>query len=273
MSVLKNIQIAIENSNVIKRGEYIKEGSTKYISTDVNLAIENTKLYKSEEVSRLSKQIQEILQSQLYETLIEVTPETTTEACYRLIEEGVWDVVCLNFASAVVPGGGYLTGSSAQEECLARASALYHCLLTQEEYYNHNKSLNSTLYSDYIIYSPKVPFFRDDKHEFLASPVKISVITAPAVNKKYLKREEKVKVDIVMENRIDKILALAVERGHETLVLGAWGCGVFKNNPKKIAISFRSLLEGKYKGAFKKVVFAIPRNKDKNLETFKNILV
>lgn len=49
--------------------------------------------------------------------------------------------------------------------------------------------------------------------------------------------------------------------GHRRLVPGAWGCGVFRNDPaRRVAAAFRALLEpgGRFAGAFEHVVFGIP---------------
>src|SRR5258705_8268933 len=59
----------------------------------------------------------------------EVTGETTGAAARRLASTHA-HVAVLNFASAKNPGGGFLGSARAQEEDLARASALYPCLLT-----------------------------------------------------------------------------------------------------------------------------------------------
>src|SRR6185312_12808515 len=91
-------------------------------------------------------------------------------------------VVALNFASAKNPGGGFLGGAKAQEEDLCRCSALYTCQLTQSAYYEVNRATSSMLYTDNIIYSPDVPFFRDDRLQLLDEPFTVSIITAPAPN-------------------------------------------------------------------------------------------
>ena len=70
-------------------------------------------------------------------------------------------VAALNFASATAPGGGFLTGARAQEESIARSSGLFHCLDGRQMYARHRAVLDA-MYSDYVIYSPAVPVFRDD---------------------------------------------------------------------------------------------------------------
>src|ERR1041385_8826863 len=108
-------------------------------------------------------------------TQIEVRNETTFEALQRLAN-GVDHVACLNFASATNPGGGFMSGAQAQEEALARSSALYPCLLRAPEYYEQNRAGRSAIYLDLIIFSPLVPFFRDDSGGLLETPILVSVI-------------------------------------------------------------------------------------------------
>ncbi|WP_259391506.1 TIGR02452 family protein [Paenibacillus sp. 1011MAR3C5] len=116
-----------------------------------------------------------------YDTIIEVTEETTLAAAARLAKEEE-EICCLNFASAKHPGGGFLTGARAQEESLARASGLYPTIVQMKEMYSHNAWQRICLYSDYIIYSPKVPVFRDDSGVLLDKAYPVSIITSPAVN-------------------------------------------------------------------------------------------
>src|SRR5262245_59910177 len=101
-------------------------------------------------------------------TRIEVANETTLAAARRLVTDG-HRPVALNFASARNPGGGFLGGARAQEESLCRASALYACLAGQPMYEFHRR-LPDCLYTNYALYSPDVPVFRDDGGELLAEP-------------------------------------------------------------------------------------------------------
>lgn len=192
-------------------------------------------------------------------TAIAVTSETTIEALVRLAPKG-GHLGCLNFASAKRPGGGFLGGAQAQEESLARASGLYACLQTRSEYYARNKDFRSPLYLDIVLYSPSVPFFRDDNGGWLDAPVLASVITAAAPNARALAEQDKFDAEdvaIVLRSRSELVLALAAHHEIDRLVLGAWGAGVFGNDPALVARTFRDLLAGKYAGAFAEVVFAV----------------
>jgi uncharacterized protein (TIGR02452 family) len=180
-------------------------------------------------------------------------------------------IVCLNFASAKNPGGGFRGGSQAQEESLARASGLYSCLERMHGYYRANRTAKSCLYTDNMVYSPGVPVFRDDDDRLLPRPYEVAIITAPAVNAGAVRRNEYRNVALIeptMLGRIEKVLSLAVIHGHRRLVLGAWGCGVFENDPAKVAAWFHTHLccNATFKHAFDTVVFAVrSRTEDKSI--------
>jgi putative RNA 2'-phosphotransferase len=192
-------------------------------------------------------------------TQITVTSETTIEALVRLAPDG-GHIGCLNFASAKRPGGGFLGGAQAQEESLARASGLYPCLNGHPDYYARNRAFGSALYLDLVLYSPRVPFFRDDNGGWLPSAVLASVITAAAPNVSALKEAnafDEEDVAEVLQHRSELVFAVAAHHKIERLVLGAWGAGVFGNDPGQVARIFRDLLAGPYAGAFAHVVFAV----------------
>ena len=193
---------------------------------------------------------------------IEVTPESTQQAAYRLIvKEGVGDVVLLNFASAKNAGGGFLNGAKAQEEDLCRSSGLYLCQLEQPDYYAANRAEKSMLYTDHIIYSPRVPFFRVSGDGLLNECFYPSVITAPAPNAGvFLQREPHGAAALAqtLQRRADYVLAVAKDQAQKNLVLGAWGCGVFRNPPEQVAAAFaQSLRQPEFADCFERIVFAI----------------
>ena len=192
-------------------------------------------------------------------TKISVTSETTIDAMIRLAPRG-GHLACLNFASAKRPGGGFLHGAQAQEESLARASGLYPCLQTRPEYYARNKDFRSPMYLDIVLYSPCVPFFRDDNGAWLDLPVLASVITAAAPNVSELRKQNKFDaedVELALRTRSELVLAVAAHHRVDRLVLGAWGAGVFGNDPALVAKIFKDLLSSQFAGAFEEVVFAV----------------
>jgi len=60
-----------------------------------------------------------------------------------------------------------------------------------------------------------------------------------------------------MDRRIQKVLAIAATHGHEALVLGAWGCGVFGNDTPEVAELFHHALNHHFRGVFTKIIFAV----------------
>ena len=239
---------------ICEAGHYInRSGARINIAAELDAAKSGTKLYSLESIATISP-------PKHHQTHIEVRNETTFQALARLAPKTTGHLACLNFASAKNPGGGFLNGAIAQEEALAAASGLYPCLLRQPEYYERNRAHRSALYLDLAIYSPLVPFIRDDSGALLAKPVLASVITAPAPNAGAIANNEPgnlSKVRPALERRAELVLGVAVVEKVDHLVLGAWGCGVFRNDPELVAHTFKNLLGEKYSGAFTNVAFAV----------------
>ena len=204
------------------------------------------------------------------ETRVQVTNETTLGASRRLVECGLRPLA-LNFANGVQPGGGFLLGARAQEEVLCRSSALYQTLLGDPMYDAHGKRPlpDST---DWAIYSADVPVFRTDDGSDLPRPWLLSFITCAAP---YAPAIGQPAAGALLRHRIHRVLAIARAYGHVALVLGAWGCGAFKNDPHRTAGDFRQALEADYRGAFSDVVFAISdwSPERKSLGPFRDVFV
>ncbi len=192
---------------------------------------------------------------------ISVTGETTQVAAHRLAHHQGLDVCALNFASARNAGGGFLNGAKAQEEDVTRCSGLYPCLLTQPTYYDVNRAQRSLLYTDHLIYSPRVPFFRTRSRDLCDYTYAASILTAPAPNAGQALRRDPgagAAIEICMRRRAGKVLAAMRDRDERNLILGAWGCGVFRNDPAMVADAFGRWLEGPvFAGAFDTVLFAV----------------
>jgi uncharacterized protein (TIGR02452 family) len=190
--------------------------------------------------------------------IVEIRNITTFGGVEYLRFKG-FDPVALNFASATTAGGGFLNGARAQEEYLARSSALWACL-RNNMMYSYHRARQDPFYSDYVVYSPNVLVFRNDVGELLEAPYKCSIITSPAVHAYGVQRYMPARVGeitTVMWRRILKVFAVAERHGHKSLVLGAWGCGAFGNDGNEIAKLFRKALEENFRGAFEYVLFAI----------------
>src|SRR5262249_8431514 len=184
-------------------------------------------------------------------TQIRVTNESTLTAASGLASAG-HRPVALNFASARHPGGGFLGGALAQEESLARSSALYTCLDGNPMYAWH-ETHRDPFYTDYAIYSPDTPVFRDDDGVLLEEPYPCAFITCAAVNARVaLDRDPACGPTIraAMARRIVRVLAIAAAHAHAHIVLGAWGCGVFGNDPHEIAMLFHAAVRGPYRDVF-----------------------
>ncbi|MET7452655.1 TIGR02452 family protein [Streptomyces sp. NPDC005574] len=193
-------------------------------------------------------------------TSFEVTGESSLEAARRLAAAG--PVAVLNFSSARNPGGGYLNGAQAQEEALCRASALYACLVAVREFYDHHRAHRDPFYTDRVIHSPGVPVFRDDRGRLLDEPYAAGFLTAAAPNAGVVLRaapERRSELPRALALRAERVLETAAAHGYRRLVLGAWGCGVFQNDPAQVAAAFRALLGpgGRFADTFAHVVFGI----------------
>ena len=194
---------------------------------------------------------------------VEVADEDTMTAARRLARYGL-NVVALNFASARNPGGGWLTGAEAQEESLARSSALVAALTAPgpcAAHYADGSGSRDALYTHDMIYSPAVPVFRDEASlQLLPQPWPLAFISAAAPNAGVAVRKHAVSakaVEAIYAERAERVLALAHKRGHDAIVLGAWGCGVFQNDPPMVARVFGRLLHGRFRGCFRVVAFPI----------------
>jgi uncharacterized protein (TIGR02452 family) len=187
----------------------------------------------------------------LESTRLQVANETTLAAARRLLDDGE-RVLALNFANGIHPGGGFLGGARAQEETLCRSSALYVTLEGDPMYAEHEQRPlpDST---DWAILSPDVPVFRDDDGAPLDRPWLLSFLTCAAPYAPGVGHRQSAEL---LRQRIERVVAIAEACGTTGLVLGAWGCGAFGNDPAQTARDFRSALEARA-GAFSQVVFAI----------------
>lgn len=227
---------------------HTKEMSKKYKS-EIALSIENTKFYDRQPDLETSGDLPKI----------EIVDLDSVSAIHKYSSE---NMAVLNFASYKFPGGGFIRGSSAQEEALCQHSYLYNVISDFDKtvYEWNRNNLNKGMYLNRGLYSPDIMF--DDR-------TKCSVITVPAPNKSVMLKygnfteEENAKALI---NRVKFIIDIATENNVKTLILGAFGCGVFKQDPVEVATLFKKVLRG---SSFDKVVFAIPRGT--NYNAFKRV--
>ncbi|KIF05772.1 hypothetical protein PL81_11285 [Streptomyces sp. RSD-27] len=250
-------EIARENALIVAAGGYrTRSGRQVSLAADLAEARAGTRIYGPNPVIPDGESVRGSLP-----TAFEVTGESSTVAARRLAgESGRGAVAVLNFASARNPGGGYVRGAKAQEEALCRASALYETLLEAPEYYEVHRAGKSTFYTDRVIHSPGVPVFRDDRGELLETPFRVGFLTSPAPNAGTIRRQEPeraLEIPAALARRARRVLEVAALHGYRQLVLGAWGCGVFRNDPEEVAQAFRRPLTGRFTGTFDRVVFAV----------------
>lgn len=256
--------LARQTLAILEGGSYVDASGLRVdISQQTAACVDGTVLYSPAELRELVASLYEATNAGSRATQFEVTGETTLAAARRIVDQfGGERTLCLNFASAKNPGGGFLGGSQAQEESLARSSALYPSLISQPAYYEANRACRTAIYTEHMILSPNVPVFRDDPGKLLAQPYSVHMLTAPAVNAGAINANEPAnEASIVpkMLERIEMVLAIAAERTYEQLILGAWGCGVFRNDPATIAELFAKALkvDRRFSNRFRMVTFAI----------------
>ena len=246
--------IARQTEEIIAAGTYRTSGGrTVTIAAAVEAARAGTRMFGPDPVKT-----PQVVPA---DTVFEVTGESSLEAAHRLIAHSGETVAVLNFASARNPGGGFLNGAQAQEEALCRASALYTCVREVRGFYDHHRAHRDPFYTDRVIHSPAVPVFRDDHGRLLDAPYTVGFLTAAAPNAGVVQRQAPERVaDLprALAARAERVLETAAACGHRRLVLGAWGCGVFRNAPAQVAGAFYELLvKGRFEGHFEEVVFAV----------------
>lgn len=201
------------------------------------------------------------------ETIIEVIDEDCLEATVRLAKEGYFPAV-LNMASRQNPGGGVLKGSRAQEESIFRRTDIFKSLY-QFVPYGENFGV-PVAKSQYPldpnfggIYSPDVLLFRHPESKecaLLETPEYINVISVAAMRNPELTPSGDISRHLIkgVKNKMRTIFRIALRHRHDALVLGAWGCGAYRNPPRHIASLFHEVLnEKEFKNKFRKIVFAI----------------
>jgi uncharacterized protein (TIGR02452 family) len=251
-------QIAEETVSILHRGDYVTPtGKFVSIADLVQSCREATRYFTPDDLESLRARTHSVPAT--HTTSIEVVNETTLQGIASLLGQSTSPVAALNFASAKNPGGGFLNGSQAQEESLARSSALYSSLLRVPQYYQGHRSQSSCLYSDAMILSPNCPVFRSDEGKLLDSPQLVTFITSAAPNAGAIRNSaERAKIPRVLKQRAESVLTLAATHGYTRLILGAWGCGVFRNDPSMVAEIFAELLNRKdWKGRFEQIRFSV----------------
>lgn len=201
-------------------------------------------------------------------SVCDVVNEDCIDVAHKLVNEGYRPII-LNMANRHTPGGGALNGARAQEETLFRRSNLCVSLYQYDAY--HAKLLGLPLGNGRYpmdrntggIYSARVTFFRKSGHDgdvLVESPFECAVVSVAAINSPELTIDGRL-VDwavIATKKKIRTMLRIGLSHRHDAIVLGAFGCGAFRNPPAHMASLFHEVLnETEFAQKFRIVRFAI----------------
>lgn len=219
------------------------------------------------------------IQTKSGDCMITVTQERTFESAKNLMSKYPDSRIgVLNFASARNVGGGVVRGASAQEECLCRCSTLYPCLDTDylfDNYYQMHRNLKELTYTDACIYTPDITVIKSDTAYPESTPenewYSVDVLTFPAPNCCQPISDDKLLE--IHKRRGTHIISIAIANNIDVLILGAFGCGAFRNNPEIVAKAYKEILP-QFTGCFKEIRFAVycPPKNPKNYDTFRRVL-
>ena len=272
-SFSKNQRIAMAH----KWNEWV----TQHYENEINHSIQNTIHTQENDVN-----VTRFQEEPKYDKTESFLVDLDTVSCLFKYQESGYKMAVLNFASYKNPGGMFLNGSSAQEEALCHQSTLYPvlCAFRENYYAPHMKTLNRALYEDDALYSKDIRFFdydlKENNGKFLwhqnnATLADVITCAAPNVGTYCRYNGGNYLSDECMNavcGRIITVLNAAIIGKCDDLVLGAFGCGVFKNDPTTIADYFMDYIADDYKGFFRHVYYAIPKSaSNNNYEAFKEI--
>lgn len=241
----KNLAIiALEHTKNVEQG----------YAAEIANSVANTKIYRSS---------RSFVEHQTQSTRI-VFEEN--DAVSTLILDGNKDnIAVLNFASYTKPGGGFLAGAIAQEESLCHYSDLYNIISRFQKFFSTNKRKeNKGLYTNAALYTPNVIFEKDGERR------KAAVITCAAPNYFSARKNFGVTAEEnkkAFESRVKFLRNILEDNGIKTAILGAWGCGVFGQDPEIVAAV---MIKEFARSALEEVIFAVP--KGNNAEVFKKAI-
>lgn len=219
-------QIAEETLQIIEQGYYINRNGEKVgLENNDCGSINEVKLYSPEALERLERE-EMPHRSRTEADAVDDCAFFLVDVDSLLAAAGNEKVLVMNFANAHHPGGGFLTGASAQEESLCRASTLYASIGSEKaaEMYRYNNEIKSPVDSDYLLISPNVTVFREEDGALLDTPYQVAVATVAAPNRNGRAGNVPLpKLNAVMKNRLRRFLCAASTGQYQTLVLGAWG--------------------------------------------------
>ena len=255
------------------------------LSASILIAKKNTTVFYEDDYPAFDS-------SKTKETVIMVSGDRSYQAAMKLHKENQGaKIAVMNFANAFHAGGGVKSGASAQEECLCRTSTLYPLIYRKtlrDTFYKHNHDRGTPKATDSLIYTEGVIICKTDKDLPKRMPqddwVTVDVITiaAPDLRDKSNVHAPLVNGGSYMNNaelfgyhvkRAIHMLTCAAAKGADILVLGAFGCGAFQNDPEVVARAYKTAIK-EFPKVFKQIEFAVycPPGEGRNYEVFKKVL-
>ena len=254
----KRVRILRETMKAAEDGCYFVD--EKEVKLPVSFdQIKEMKLYTSEQVVRLSKQ--EISRNDPIR--ITLRNQDTLEVAFELHQrrkENEKPVLVLNFANPHRPGGGIRSRPGTQEEHLCVKTTVLCSLETDEAwpFYQTNLDCGTQAQTDTILISPNTMVIRNPDLSLREDPFPIAVMTVSAPIASRMEQEELPNLENILRSRIRGMLRTAAAEGYTRLVLGAWGCGNFGNDPELVA----KLFHGALQGCFEEVTMAVFDNSE-----------
>lgn len=203
---------------------------------------------------------------------VEIDDATTRSVVARL-GDGVGVLVS---AHGTEPGGGFLRGDRGHEEDLCRCSGWWRCANAIPAFHAAHRAAEPLFHAPLIASFTGVPFFRGDAGP-LPAVVTATVVAAAAPDARTLTLSGRADADLLphLRERVRNQLAVFRALGVRRLVLAAFGCGSYGNDPRDVALTYRAaLIDGPFGGAFDQVVFAIssePRTGRPSLAAFHRV--
>ncbi len=245
---------------IVNQGHYVSESGKEYVFPDDSNMMYNTMFYECEIHMSNFPQCDE-------PTIVEVHNIDCLYAGVQLKEQG-YNPAVLNMASRRNPGGGVTTGARAQEETLFRRTNLF-CSLYQFAPYAEQYDIKPSHHQYPLdrnfggVYTPNAIYFRESEQKgyaLLEKPVCLSFITVAGMNRPDLTTGGMIANHHVepIKNKIRTIFRIGLVHGHDSLVLGALGCGAFRNPPRHVARLFHEVMdEPEFKDKYRRIIFAI----------------
>lgn len=255
----QNIRMLNDTLRILEKGYYLTESGKRVDLKLTKQQMEECNVYLPKEIERLGKEkkepripVSEDLEVECRNIDSFTLARQRAQDANSLESEEEQRVLVLNFANAVHPGGGARNGANAQEEDLCRKSSLLLSLEGRqaEKYYAYNQSLHTHMGSDAIIYTPNVEIIKDEKGNLLEETIVVSVLTCAAPMLRYgMEGMTQKQYEHLFTKRITGILNVAASLGYKSLILGAFGCGAFRNDAHEVSdFMYRTLKEFEYGG-------------------------